>query len=107
MRALVINAEPQLNETDSFSPAALSGSGATYQPTITTLRGEATSLEAFPTLNLVSLTLILIVLDVSSALSEWQLVSGPADTGDTEGQVAPLDYNLSRNNVHWQKVGGL
>ena len=51
-------------------------------------------------------SLVEIVIEVSGSLERqtWQLLIGAADIGDL-GQVAPLDYNATTNNVHWEKVG--
>jgi len=51
-----------------------------------------------------SMVEIVISVDGSLERQTWQLLSGAADVGDG-GQVAPLDYNGSTNNVHWEKVG--
>ena len=51
-----------------------------------------------------SMVEIVISIDGSLERQTWQLLSGAADVGDG-GQVAPLDYNGSTNNVHWEKVG--
>jgi len=51
-----------------------------------------------------SLVEIVISVDGSLERQTWQLLNGAADVGDG-GQVAPLDYDGSTNNVHWEKVG--
>ena len=109
MNSLAEGAWPQLNEVSPFPVPTPTFSDPTvlYETTITTLRGFATSLEAFTTVGLATLTLLFIALDSSDgAISEWRLLSGPADPTDPNGQVAPLDYDLARNNVHWAKSGG-
>jgi hypothetical protein len=51
-------------------------------------------------------SLLEIVIEVDGSLERqtWKLLTGAADVGDG-GQVAPLDYDGSTNNVHWEKVG--
>ena len=39
---------------------------------------------------------------ISGNLRSWFLTTGAADGGDPTGQVAPTDYNVGTNNVHWQ-----
>ncbi len=110
MNAQCEQAWPQLNEGSPFTsvrPQSVGDPIELYVPTITTLRSFPTSLEAYPTIDLATLTLISFVLDTYEALSWWRLDSGPADNGDLNGQVAPLDYNLVSNNVHWSKTAGL
>ncbi len=79
--------------------------GALYVSTIVALRDNPNSLEAYPSTRFVTTTGLLIVIDLSA--STWQLVTGPADTGNPDGEVQPLDYNVGTNNRHWSKVGGL
>ncbi len=79
--------------------------GALYVSTIVALRDNPNSLEAYPSIRFVTGTGLLIVIDLSA--STWQLVTGPADTGNPDGEVQPLDYNIGTNNRHWSKVGGL
>ncbi len=79
--------------------------GALYVSTIVALRSDPNSLEAYPSIRFVTGTGLLIVIDLSA--STWQLVTGPADTGNPDGEVQPLDYNVGTNNRHWSKVGGL
>ncbi len=110
MNAQCEQAWPQLNEGSPFTsvrPQSVGDPIELYIPTITTLRGADTSLEAYPTTDLATLSIISFVLNDTQALSEWRLVAGPADAGDPNGQVAPLDYNLVSNNVSWAKIGGL
>ncbi len=79
--------------------------GSWFYPGVHSLRGFSDSFEAVPTITLGLLTEARIIIDDSE--SQWQLQVGPADVNDLDGQVAPLDYNLAHNNVHWTKVGGL
>jgi hypothetical protein len=109
MNALCEGAWPQLNEVSPFPvpPPNFSDPSVIYETTITTLRGAPTSLEALPTVGRGLLTLLFIALDSSDgAISEWRLLAGAADPTDPNGQVAPLDYDVARNNVHWAKAGG-
>ena|SRR6266478_4545355 len=41
----------------------------------------------------------------NNVLVSFMLDPGPADALDS-GQVAPNDYNVSTNNVHWSQMGG-
>lgn len=79
--------------------------GALYVPTIVALRNDPNSLEAYPSAAIVTGSLLLIVVDLSN--STWQLLAGPADVGNPDGEVQPLDYDVGTNNRHWAKVGGL
>lgn len=79
--------------------------GALYEATIVALRDDPNSLEAFSSATYVTGTGLLIVIDLSA--STWQLVTGPADEDNPDGEVQPLDYNVGTNNRHWAKVGGL
>ncbi len=79
--------------------------GALYVSTIVSLRDDPNSLEAYPSTRFVTGTGLLIVINLSA--STWQLVTGPADIGNPDGEVQPLDYNVGTNNRHWSKVGGL
>jgi|SRR5215831_485971 len=78
-----------------------------YEPTIDSLRGTPNSLEAIATVGLVYDTLIEFALsDGSGGLigQAFSLQFGPANLGDPNNQVAPLDYDSVNNNKHWQRV---
>jgi hypothetical protein len=42
--------------------------------------------------------------EVIKSRQTWQLVEGPADPTDPNGQVAPLDYDSVTNIKHWYRV---
>ncbi len=79
------------------------GGGIIYNEDIVALRSDPNSLEELATVTLPTLTFLFIVIDLSD--SHWQLVTGAADAGDPDGEVAPLDYNVVTNNRHWAKTG--
>jgi hypothetical protein len=81
--------------------------GVIFNYNIDGLRAPAVNpIEAIPTAGLATFVLLIAVIDngVFRAQSTWQLLGGAADSGDPNGQVAPLDYNAVTNNRHWQKV---
>jgi hypothetical protein len=34
----------------------------------------------------------------------WELLDGPANPADPNGEVAPLDYDNVNNDKHWYRV---
>lgn len=75
-----------------------------YNSTITSLRGDVTSLDTIATVSLGTGTLLITVID--NIVQMWLLVDGAADGGDPDGQVAPLDYDAGTNDRHWVKAIG-
>lgn len=77
--------------------------GAPYQwlQGITALRTGSTALEAVTTTNLDLGSRVDIYID--GVLEAWFLTTGAADGTDLNGQVAPLDYNVTTNPKHWVK----
>lgn len=81
--------------------------GPEYHPEIVSLTGPAT-----PTLAALSTTakplgfLVDIILTISGSRQSqrWELRTGAGDPADP-GHVAPLDYNATTNNKHWERVG--
>ena len=51
-----------------------------------------------------SLAQIVIVESGSRTFMQWELVTGPADTADPNGQVQPLDYDANNNYKHWSRL---
>jgi hypothetical protein len=91
----------------SGGPPPSGPSNQLYRPEIVSLRGPAQpALDAFPTVNLVTNTLIVIVIDPGSGRQEqsYQLRIGAGDLTDP-GHVIPLDYNATSNNQYWERVG--
>jgi len=79
-----------------------------YRPDIPSLRGPGqNALNTVPTTFLLIGSRIDIILSIQGSRRglSYELLAGPADPADLEGQVAPLDYDSVTNNKHWSLIG--
>jgi hypothetical protein len=77
-----------------------------YHPEITAITGTGSDkLVSIPTVAKAVNTMVEIVISVGGTPQRqtWRLRSGAAAGGDA-GQAAPLDYDPTTNNKHWERV---
>lgn len=105
-----LNAVPRLIKTDENGYLILSpqsAQGMYFDFTIDAMRGTPHAIEAILTTQLQVVATgrqAIMVIGGIRSYSVWQLLAGTADPTDPEGQVAPLDYNVSTNAKFWQKT---
>jgi hypothetical protein len=81
--------------------ALFGGVAATWSTAITGLTGGGTALDAVPTESLALGARY--DFPLNEVINTFVLKAGAADPTDPTGQVAPLDYNASSNNKHWER----
>lgn len=97
-----------LGNSGTLLPAAMAALLAidadfVFAKTITALRTGPFSLEAVATTALAVDTIYIIL--IGGYPQWWILRAGAADAGDPTGEVAPLDYNGTTNDKHWERAG--
>jgi hypothetical protein len=99
-----------INRGGEVIPITPLGLAPYYLPNVTALLGNIvmngvpTTLDAVPTIGMFQAGNLLFLL-INGSISMWVFSTGAADPTDP-GQVAPVDYNATTNNFHWQKSGG-
>src|SRR5882724_2564186 len=86
-----------------FATPPDTGQGPIYLPTVVTLCGIG-GLDGVTTIGLTLNTLVQFT--IGTDLQFFKLLPGPANNALPDIEVAPLDYNVDTNDVHWRLVGG-
>jgi hypothetical protein len=81
-----------------------------YRPDIIALRAVSATpaLDEIATRSLMSTSVVEIIIfplgETIRSRQTWELIDGPANPADPNGEVAPLDYDNVNNDKHWYRV---